>query len=332
MTELGIVIHRIISIMHGYSSESMHTLRRIFSEQYEVIDETVTPRSKHEISASSVQSPHDTECHYRDKDGNKVKDYSINLTESCDSSDDLRLITNVIVDVASTSDCDFVQPAIEATQEIVTGKIETVNADGAYHSPDNQDYCKENEIYLIVSAIQGKPSRYALKPDGEEGLIVTDLTTDMVIPVRKVEPRKEGAESKWAIRTENRRYRYFTQKDIDTCLLRQEIAAISQTELNLRNNVEASIFQLGYHYPNDKSRYRGLIKHEMWANIRCLWVNFVRIVHFVARSGSKCVQKAENRGSFSGFYSVFAETYGIISQFVFQNRQICVYYEYSVCK
>jgi len=36
---------------------------------------------------------------------------------------------------------------------IVTGKIETVNAYGSYHSHENQDYCKENEIDLILGAI-----------------------------------------------------------------------------------------------------------------------------------------------------------------------------------
>ena len=50
------------------------------------------------------------------------------------------------------SDCDFVQPAIEATQEIVS-----------------------------------------------------DLTTDMTLPIRKVEPRKEGADPKWAIQIENKK-------------------------------------------------------------------------------------------------------------------------------
>jgi hypothetical protein len=51
--------------------------------------------------------------------------------------------------------------------------------------------------------------------------------------------------------------------------------------------VEASLFQLGYHYPNDKTRYRGLLRHKLWANIRCLWVNFVRIVKHVLKKEQK---------------------------------------------
>ena len=85
---------------------------------------------------------------------------------------------------------------------------------------------------------------------------------------------------KWRIKTE-KAYRYFTQKDIDGYLIRKQIAETPIETLQFRNNVEATIFQLGYHYPNAKSRYRGEIKHQMWANIRCLWVNFVRILKYI---------------------------------------------------
>ena len=40
--------------------------------------------------------------------------------------------------------------------------------------------------------------------------------------------------------------------------------------LQKRNNVEASLFQLAYHFPNAKSS-RGLAWHQMWANTWCLW-------------------------------------------------------------
>ena len=295
LTELGIVIHKIISHITDNSSKPFQTLRRVFSEQYQIVDDAVCTRSKHEISATSVQSPHDTDCHYRNKDGNQVKGYSINLTETCNSENAINLITDVIVEAVSAADCDFLRSAIESTQEVVCSEIETVNADGAYHSVDNQDYCKEHNIDLVVSAIQGKPSRFALSTDQNAELTVTDLSTNETVPVRKVASRKEGSEPKWAIETGEKKYRYFTQKDIDTCQIRKQIAARSQTELNLRNNVEASIFQLGYHYCNDKSRYRGLIKHQMWANVRCMWVNFVRISKFIALSGPNYAQKLTNR-------------------------------------
>ena len=98
---------------------------------------------------------------------------------------------------------------------------------------------------------------------------------------------------KWRIKTD-KGYKYITQKEIDTYQLRKEIGERPKDELQYRNNVEATIFQLGYHYPDAKSRYRGLPKHQMWANMRCLWVNFVRIANFVIENGQNMPNIALN--------------------------------------
>ena len=86
----------------------------------------------------------------------------------------------------------------------------------------------------------------------------------------------------WRIKTK-KGYRYFTQKDVNGYMLQKQIAETPIETLQKRNNVEATIFQLGYHYSNAKSKYRGQIKHQMWANIRCLWVNFVRILKYIKK-------------------------------------------------
>ena len=332
LTALGVLIYKIIKQTGERQIDTLCTLRRVFHDQYQVESEVVQPRPKSEISANSVQSPHDTDCHYRNKDGNEVKGYSVNITETCDSDNPLNLITDVCVDVAGAADNGFLEPAIESTQAIVPEQIEIVNADGAYHSIENQCYCKENDIDLVLGAIQGKPSRYDLSVGEDGALIVTDLETGMIVASRKVEPRKEDAEQKWVILNDKNKHRYFTQKDVDTCLLRKQIAARTQEELNVRNNVEATIFQLGYHYSNDKSRYRGLVKHKIWANIRCLWVNFVRIAHFVARIGSNCVQKARNRWIFPHPYAQIFKIHGIIARFVFLDIEKHKSYEHSLCR
>ena len=312
LSELGKVIYKIIQHYGHHPSESVEILCRVFNDQYIVKEEDITPRAKTEISANSVQSPHDTDCTYRQKGDNEVKGYSINVTESCDTESCLNLITSVLVDVAGAADCDFLQPAIEATEEIIQKKIEQINADGAYHSVDNQDYCKDKEIDLILGGIQGKPSRYELSQDENGELIVTDLETNTKIPSRRVTVRTEQKHHKWVIKDERGNNRYFTQKEIDTCLLRKQIAKRPQTELNIRNNVEATIFQLGYHYSNAKSRYRGLIKHKIWANLRCIWINFVRIMKFTRNRGVNYAPKAVISAFFSQFLTNFVKTSFII--------------------
>ncbi len=83
--ELGELAYKLIQLFDSLSSKPLLTLSKVFSEQF-IVDEikTVIPRSKEDIHADSVQSPHDTDCHFRNKDDNKVKRYSINITESCD--------------------------------------------------------------------------------------------------------------------------------------------------------------------------------------------------------------------------------------------------------
>ena len=278
LQELGELIYKILPLFSPSSGVYYQTLQRVFNEQYRVDKKkVVVAREKEEISAKSVQSPHDTDCHYRNKDDQKMKGYSINITESCDEDKPLNLIGHVDVRKASTSDVDFLQDDIAKAQEVFPDKIEAAHADGAYHSPDNQQFCKDNQIDLYLHAIQGAKGRYQFNFSEDGVLSIFDTIENKIIEYLNVICKNDI--EKWRIKTE-KGYRYFTQKDVDGYLIRKQIAETPIEILQFRNNVEATIFQLGYHYPNAKSRYRGEIKHQMWANIRCLWVNFVRILKY----------------------------------------------------
>jgi hypothetical protein len=76
------------------------------------------------------------------------------------------------------------------------------------------------------------------------------------------------------------------------CLLRKKLAAVPKEKLDIRNNVEATIFQLGYYYTGNKSRYRGLIKHRLWALSRCLWINFRRIAAWIGKQEAEAAAYA----------------------------------------
>ena len=98
LQELGALIHKIPALSPNSQSPQCLTLQKVFIEQFKVNEnKIVVSKAKEEISAKSIQSPHDTDCHYRNKDGNKVKGYSVNITESCDDGDGLNLIGNVDV-------------------------------------------------------------------------------------------------------------------------------------------------------------------------------------------------------------------------------------------
>jgi hypothetical protein len=263
---LGNLIYKTLTSVPTTENKAMQLLQRVFDDQYTVEKseegpEAVLPRPKESICSKSVQSPHDPECHYRNKDGNKVKGYSDNLTETCDRENKVNLIIHTQVEVVTHSDSDFLPSAVEKSQEILSDKIEKIHADGAYHSPANRKFCGD-ETALIISAIQGVPSRFDLSYcEDEAGITVVDTQTGEKMVVRKIVARKDG-KIRWAIKTAEGAFRYFTRENVETSLLRKSIAKIPPSELNIRNNVEASIFRLGQRYSNSKSRYRGSIKHN----------------------------------------------------------------------
>lgn len=273
---IGIISYKLLTLFGNLQNESFLLLRRVFNEQYKVSeDQQIELRLKEEISSSSVQSPHDPDSAYRNKGDQKVKGFSVNITETC-SEEGLNLITNVLVEKANTPDTAFVEPAIQATIEVTGQIVEKAYADGAYQSPAN-DKCCEN-IDMVFTGIQSAESRYDLKMT-PKGLQVTDIKTGECIQAVLVRKQKNSKEDRWRIGTPNGYY-YFGQQAIRTSTMRREMKGRSLEELHKRNNVEASIFQLGFPLRNNKSKYRGQIKQKMWACCRCLWINFVRILNF----------------------------------------------------
>ena len=275
LQQIGMLIDKLLDLYTLPESTAYQTLCKVFTEQYR-IDENklLVVRDKEEITSGSVQSPHDPDSHYRNKNGNHVKGYSINVTESCDK-DELHLIADIDVRPVTAGDNYFLQDGVKQSQQTFTDKIENVHADGAYHSPENQQYCKEEEMNLYLTGMHGSEGRYNLELTENGELIVTDRVTGKNIPSKKVK-----GQQKWGIKLSNHN-RYFTHKEINNCATRKQIQNLEVEIKNVRNNVEATLFQMGYHYPHDRSRYRGLSKHAMWAHIRGLWVNFVRILKHV---------------------------------------------------
>ena len=278
LIRLGKLIYNIINIVKENNNTYYQTLKRVFSEQYKVLDnskiELITGK---EISAKSIQSPHDTDCDFRSKNGKKTKGFNHNITETCDDDNTVNLITDVQVEPATTADNSFVKSSIKNSQEILSDDIENLHADGAYNSEKNQEFTNDENINFYLTGFQGKPGRYDLNlHEGKLQIIDTHTNTEMLVILTK--------NNKYRIKTENG-YRYFTDKEIESCRLRKQKEELPKEIRNKRNNVEASIFQLAYPLRKDKTKYRGKFKNKTWAILRSLWVNFVRIVNSLKKTG-----------------------------------------------
>lgn len=273
---IGVLICNLLDQLEYMQTELYQVLKRVFNEQYKIVeDDQIELRAKEEISSSSLQSPHDPDSAYRNKGDQTVKGYSVNITETC-TEDNLNLITNVIVEKANTPDTSFVGPAINATREVTGQKVEKVYADGAYQSPVNDECCKD--IDMVYTGIQGFESRYDLEMT-PKGLLVTDTKTGEIMKATLAKRLKNTKEDRWKIITPCGRY-YFSQLAIRASQLRRQMKGRPLEELHKRNNVEATVFQLGFPLRNNKSKYRGIIKQKTWARCRCLWINLVRIINY----------------------------------------------------
>ena len=131
---------------------------------------------------------------------------------------------------------------------------------------------------MVFTGIQGFESRYDLEMT-PEGLLVTDTKTGEQMKAVLVKKLKNSKEDRWRISTPTGHY-YFGQLAIRASQLRRQMKGRPLEELYKRNNVEATIFQLGFPLRNNKSKYRGLIKQKTWAYCRCLWINLIRILKF----------------------------------------------------
>jgi hypothetical protein len=293
LQKLGILIYKLINVYKEEDSKQCLLLKQIFSEQYKVIeDEQIELRSKEEIQSGSIQSPYDTDCAYKNKDRQKVKGFSFNVTETCDDNH-LNLITDIQVAPANTPDTEFVIEGIEGTKKVIGHIPENAHTDGAFHNPVNREYCKEKELNWYLNGIQGISGRYDLEMIGDI-LKVTDTKTGKIIPAEK------AINDQWRIPI-SKGYRYFGENEIDVCNIRKAIIEMPAKLRNKRNNVEATIFQLCYFTRNNKTRYRGIAKQKTWASMRCLWINLVRIVKFVGEVCTKTGNTLENQAIIRSF-------------------------------
>ena len=273
LQEYGVLLSRLQATYTEKDSDRYGMMARVFGDQYTVLSSSkaVLPKPPDEIAASSLQSPDDEDAAFRRKGEDKVKGYSANLTETC-GDEGLNLITDIDVKPATAPDNGFVQAAIQRTHQVV-GQVREVSMDGAYHDPSNAEYANEHDKQFYYSGLQGTPGRFIYQRT-KEGVEVTDRKTQAVQLAQEYKPGKY----KLII---DGKPRYFIEQAIDNYIKRKQSEALPEHIRNRRNNVEASIFQLSYHTNNGKTRYRGLMSHQLWAHCRGLWVNLVRIKNYL---------------------------------------------------
>jgi len=270
--KLGSLLLQLKQFYDDSDSDHFHLLTRLLDDQYEIDRQKVILKKPSEVSANSLQSAHDSDAAYRNKNGQTVKGYSVNITETCNSTGP-NLITDVQVEKATTSDNSFVTSAIEATKEVVD-RVKEVSLDGAYQDEANRNFAEKNEVTLHFTGIQGPKGDFGFVSD-ESGLKVYQKSTGSLLDLVEYKP------GKYKTRLASKTWRYFTHDQIESSLRRKAIEQLPPAIKNRRNNVEATLFQLCYYTRNNKTRYRGLYKTRSWAYCRSIWINLVRVKNYL---------------------------------------------------
>lgn len=281
----------------GIHGQALQILQTVFSQQYtKQADSTQSGQllGGKQLKSDSVQSPDDPDCGYRNKTGTPIRGYTGNITETCTEENPVNLIVSCQIDTVVRHDASFVLPALAQAEAISQDKVKKIYADGAYNSPDNDEHLAE--IDLVLTGLQGGQPRFKLDYSAQgDQLVATDTLSGKVYQAhkcRRFHPRKNkvksnqgeqqatsqvNAEPRWRIQVDGKNY-YFAQKAIQASAKRATLEGRSKQERNKRNNVEATIYRFGRYLNNQQSKYRGLIKQMYWANLRCLWINFTRIM------------------------------------------------------
>jgi len=131
------------------------------------------------------------------------------------------------------------------------------------------------------------PNRKELTP---ECLFVTDSQTGKLYQAFLAKKMKNSKEDKWVIETDEGRF-YFNQQAIRTSHMRRLMKQRPLEESQKRNNVESTMNHLGCPLRNSKSKYRRLIKIQMWEICRCLWINLIRIINYLEQTCQRTTKK-----------------------------------------
>jgi hypothetical protein len=162
LQKIGQTIHALLAdLKNTYSAESAYqVLERIFADNFHLLAQSPQgesgPKAKEnkELSSGCLQSVDDLEASYRTKGTGHYKGYVANLTETCDPTNEIQLITKIQVAPNTTDDCQLLAEALPNLKQRT--KLETIYTDGGHGGPATDAVLQEQQVEHIQTAIRGR--------------------------------------------------------------------------------------------------------------------------------------------------------------------------------
>lgn len=153
--------------------ESYPLLERLVREQVQVNEDRIEVKLDDQFKGSALVNPIDPDARY---DGHRKQvGYHVQLTETCSESKDMdnpKIITQIEVNLANTSDVRTVVPGIERLDEAGL-KPEVLLTDNGYNSDENHQELKERGVDHICPPTGEAPDGFGvidftLEEDGKQ--------------------------------------------------------------------------------------------------------------------------------------------------------------------
>lgn len=300
-------------------SDALALVQRVLTEQYTcTADGTVVLRPAEEVSATSLQSPHDPDATYRIKGGEACPGgYVVNVSETAAPENPVQMITDVALEPNQTDDADLLEESLESQDERGI-EAEQVTIDGGYTGPTAEAVCEEHDVDLRATRMRGGTGdpdtfgwdeyEWELDDDGTPGTVTCPQGETVELQPGEVDDRfiarfdpdicaqcpffREGhASDEKTCRVEPRVRTgptlYVPKRTIQVALQRQQLCP---EDASIRAVIEATIRSLKLPFPKGKLPVRGLIRSQMVIYASALMVNVRRLHTYFTEQGHNTVE------------------------------------------
>ncbi len=321
LEQIGQHIYRLLGELQAdYHQETAYqVLERFFGDNFRVEQAAVQPKAREELSASSLQSVDDLEATFRRKGEEEYKGYVAALSETCDPTNDVQLITLPQVAPNNVDDAQLLVSAIPQLQERM--ELKEMYSDGGFGSPAVDTTCQQAKVDLVQSAIRGSapaPEKFSLAdfeilqdadwkptqmtcPNGQSILVEPGRTTGYLAHFDPTicHACPFAATGRCRAKPSKREPRFtlsFTQQEINWARRRRRHRQEKAAKRNLRAAAEATMRSVKHPFPAGKLPVRGRFRVTCMVIASTLMTNLRRIHRYRVEKMKKKAQPAQANG------------------------------------
>jgi hypothetical protein len=315
LEKTGRLLVSLLSELEEQTEDSIATeiVARVLQEQYHLSAEgSVSLRDPKEVAADSLQSPHDLDATYRQKNGEGNSGYVANFSETCNPDNEVQLVTSAQTASNNTDDSDLLAQSL-AEQSERGHDIDKMTVDGGYTGPAAEEACAAHQVELHPSRLRGGKSnsenwgweeyQWQMSDEGDPEQVTCPQGQVIVLEPGRVETRWQARfdiqvcancpffqqECRVAPRQRSGPSFSVTTRSVQVALLRQRI---TRENNGVRAGVEATIRSVKVPFAASKLPVRGLIRSQMVVLGAALLVNVRRLTHYYFQQTSPLDENA----------------------------------------